>query len=278
MALELQALKCPHCGEASGLVKESLGRYKCKYCGSIVLSQGEDENSLIVLPSAEDWKAIHKAVKTGKADGALNEAAANLNKAFPVNLDAEIQSIDAKGASSIKIEIQGLAGELGAFEDKGKNWNRLAQVVLRVVFCRSLFGDFDTVAQIVADIKECNAVNPHFWAKLYQNYFSASQTKGDDLGSLLSANKIKDSLRGRDGKFDELAFYDFASFLAKTAQNEKQYDFYIAFINSTLNDAEFVKQVYPTKKLIFGRTRKKHLKVLNKAYKSFSKKLEGRAQ
>lgn len=273
MAIELQALKCPHCGESSGLVKESLGRYKCKFCGSIVLSQGEDESSLIVLPSEDQWKAIHQAVKNAGTDQDLLNAANELNKAFPVNLEAEIQSIDQQSASTIKIEIQGLAGELGAYPNKGKTWNRLAEVVLRVVFCRSLFGDFDTVAQIVADIKECDAINPHFWGQLYQNYFSVSG-KGGDLTTLLSVSKIKQSLSDKFGNYDEVAFYEFAEFLMKTAKTDEQLKFYVAFINDTLNDEDFVTSVYPVKTLIFSRRKRKHIKVLNKAYKGFSKRLE----
>ena len=274
MGLELQALKCPHCGEASGLQKESLGRYRCKFCNSIVLNQGEDEASLIVLPSAEEWKSAHDAVKANKADLSLLDAVNLLNQSFPVNLEAEIQSIDLKTANSIKHEIQALAGELRAFKDKGKTWNRLCQAVLRVVFCRSLFGDFDTVAQIVADINECSSIGPNFWSGLYKNYFSSATSGGGDLSSTLSVARIKESLHDKAGKYDEFAFYEFAEFLARTAQTEKQYIFYCTFINDTLNDAEFVKQVYPVKTLLFSRGKRKHVKFLSKKYKDFTKMTE----
>lgn len=276
MALDLSVLKCPYCGETSGLEKISLGRYRCKYCGSNCLSQGESESSLIVLPSKEQWQKLHQIVRQNKGDASLANAFSDLNKAFPVNLEAEIQSIDQQSAASIKVEIQGLAGELSTFSDKQTQWDHLATVILRVVFCRSLFGDFDTVAQIVADIKECRAVNPHFWAQLYQNYFVAESSSGN-LSTLLSVNKIKDSLRGRDGKYDEVAFYDFASFLAKSAKSDRHYEFYIAFIKDTLNDEEFVKQVYPVGRLFLKPTLRKHIRELNKAYVRFDKAISRRS-
>lgn len=277
MALELQTLKCPYCGETSGLEKVSLGRYHCKYCGSNILSQGESESSLIVCPSKEQWDKIHENVRKNGSDDTLIPAYTNLNKAFPVNLEAEIQSIDQQTAATIKVEIQGLAGELASFHDKKSQWDRLATVVLRVVFCKSLFGDFDSVAQIVADVKECKAVNPHFWVKLYQNYFDGNGSGSGDLNNLLSVNKIKDSLRDKAGHYDEVAFYEFASFLAKTAKTEIQYEFFIAFIKDTMNDQDFVKEVYPTRKLFFSPTLRKHVKQLNKAYLNFDKKLSRRS-
>jgi len=275
MAVELTTLKCPHCGEASGLIREGLGRYKCKFCGSTVFSQGNEEGSLIVLPTKKEWDEIHNVVRGSKADNALFDAHAELNKAFPVNLEAEITSIDAKSASEVKVNVQGLAGELASFPDKGKAWNRLAQVLLRIVFCRSLFGDFDTVAQIVADIKECDAVNPHFWVKLYQNYFLSGSKGQGDLTTLLSISRIKDSLREKDGSFDEAAYYEFAEFLAKHANDEKGFEFYVAFAQDTLNDKEFVSQVYPTRKLLLSKTLRKHVHTLNKAYLECQKGLEG---
>ena len=276
MALEMTTLKCPNCGEPSGLEKISLGRYHCKYCGSNCLSHGEDEASLIVVPSKEQWSKIHSCVRANGTDESLLDAYADLNKAFPVDLESEIQSIDQQSAASIKVEIQGLAGELAAFSKKGAQWNRLSTVVLRVVFCKSLFGNFDTVAQIVADVKECKAVNPHFWVKLYQTYFDAGTGKGD-LSTLLSVSRIKDSLRDREGKYDEVAFYEFASFLAKSAKTEDHYEFFIAFIKDTMNDADFVSQVYPVGKLFLKPTLRKHVRTLNKAYQSFDKKLSRRS-
>ncbi len=277
MALELSTLKCPHCGEASGLEQLSLGKYKCKFCGSICLANGENEQSLIVLLTEKQWQDIHDIVKAGGEDASLLGPQIEINKAFPIDLETEIRSLDANSAASIKREIQALSGELASFKDKGKNWNRLAESVLRVIFCRSLVGDFNTVTHIVSDLQECKAVNPRFYVKVFKNYFHSSSLNAKDMNLLLSIANIKESLKDKTGHYDELAFYDFAEFLANSASSEVDYDFYIDFLKATLNDKDFVDDTYPTKKLFLSRTLRKHLKTLDKAYQKFSKLAEGGA-
>ena len=275
MAIKMVAIKCPHCGAPDGLEKVEIGRYKCKYCDCTCLSSGEDEQSMVILLSEKRWKELHDIVKANGADETLLEVQLELNKSFPINLEAEIQNIDVKGANTIKTEITALSSELATFSDKGKTWNRLAEVVLRVVFCRSLIGDFNTVVHVMSDIKECNAVTPRSWVKLYKNYYMSSRSDAKDLSVLLSVNRIKESLRDKNGKYDELAFFEFADYLAQTADNAQFKEFFIDFINATLDDQEFVKEVYPTGQLFKHATLRKHVKALNKAFIQFSKEIEG---
>ena len=277
MAIQLDTLKCPYCGDSSGLEKIGFGKYHCKICQSTCIGQGNDEKSLIIVPSEERWAHLHKIVKDSQSDEGLKEAYIELNKAFPFDLEAELDSIDQNTANTIKTEFQGLTGELKTFKDKGDQWDNLATVILRVLFCKSLFGDFNTVANVVANVKECKAVTPHFWFKLYQNYFDSGKDANASMSILLFVSKIKDSCRGKDGKYDEVTFFDFASSLAKSAKTAEHFEFYIAFIKDTLNDQDFLSQVYPLKKLYFSPTLRRHVKTLNKYYVTFDKQLNRRS-
>lgn len=283
MALQVQeTMKCPSCGAKNSMHRIGLGQYKCEYCDCTAIAQGDDPNSLIIILPEARWQQLHEIVKANGTDESLLEVQLELNKSIPVNLESEIQDIDPQAAKQIKTEISALASELSAFTNKGKTWERLCEVVLRVVYCRSLIDDFDTVAHVMAEIKDCSAVSPRSWVKLYKNYYADSRTSSKDLSILLSVERIKGSLKGRDEKYDELAFYDFAENLAKIAENyaktgnnDQFMEFYVDFISATLDDADFVKEVYPTGKLFKSRTLRQHVKTLNKYYIKYSKRTEG---
>ena len=276
MAIQLQALKCPNCGAPDGLERVEIGHYKCRYCECTCLAHGEDESSMIIILSDKRWKELHAIVKANKEDESLMEVQLELNKSFPVNLEAEIKGLDVKNANTIKSEIMLLSSELNAFKDKGKIWNRLAEVVLRVVYCRSLIGDFNTVVHVMSDIKDCSAVTPRSWVKLYKNYYMTARNDTKDLSILLSLSRIKESLKDKDGKYDESAFYDFAEYLASTATTPTFKEAYVDFIKGTLDDKEFVAEVYPVGKLFKSKTLRKHVKTLNKAFLEFSKEEGGK--
>lgn len=275
MALISKVQKCPNCGAPNALEQIGIGQYKCQYCDCVCFSDGKDENSMVILLPDARWKQLHDIVKANGEDESLLEIQLELNKAFPVNLESEIQTIDLKSANTIKTEISALASELSNFTNKGKTWNRLCEVVLRVVYCRSLIGDFNTVVHVMSDINDCNAVSPRSWVKLYKNYYMTSRADAKDLSILLSVNRIKESLRDKSGKYDELAFYEFAEYLAKTADSPQFKEFYIDFINATLDDPAFVKELYSVGKLFRSRTLRKHIKVLNKYFVHYSKEMEG---